>query len=180
MNIVMSHVHGSVQVEDNLRLVAKIAHRYTGSNDFGDLFQSGCLGLIEASRRFDADRGYRFSTYAAHWITKYVHLERHRFRSVLTIPRRMQDDIPCVTTLNEDDCYYEDTPYSDDDADINEHVNRLPPLYRDVIRLRYGLGENEDAMTYRMIGKQLGISQTDAKQIEGEAIKMLRGMYEQD
>jgi RNA polymerase primary sigma factor len=33
-----------------------------------DAEQTACIGLMEAARRFDPDRGYQFSTYAGHWI----------------------------------------------------------------------------------------------------------------
>jgi RNA polymerase primary sigma factor/RNA polymerase nonessential primary-like sigma factor len=61
-------------VESNLRLVAMVSHKEslrTGLTE-GDLFQEGCLGLLEAVRRFDHRRGLRFATYALHWIRAYI------------------------------------------------------------------------------------------------------------
>lgn len=61
-------------VESNLRLVAMVAKREatrTGVAE-NDLFQEGCLGLMEAVRRFDHRRGLRFATYALHWIRAAV------------------------------------------------------------------------------------------------------------
>jgi RNA polymerase sigma factor (sigma-70 family) len=53
----------------NLRLVAKCAHRYRNMGvPFMDLVQEGNLGLIRAIEKFDADRGFMFSTYAVWWI----------------------------------------------------------------------------------------------------------------
>lgn len=37
-----------------------------------DLEQQGKLGLIEAANRFDKTQGYKFSTYAVHWIKKMI------------------------------------------------------------------------------------------------------------
>lgn len=52
-------------VEENLGLVWKAVHHFKGKGmDDDDLFQTGCLGLVKAAKRFESDRGLQFSTYA--------------------------------------------------------------------------------------------------------------------
>jgi RNA polymerase sigma-32 factor len=56
-------------VASHLRLVAKIASGYRG---YGlpviDLIAEGNLGLMQALRKFEPEKGFRFSTYAMWWI----------------------------------------------------------------------------------------------------------------
>lgn len=60
-------------VTSNLKLVIKIAMIYHKVyRNLLDLIQEGNLGLIQAVKRFDPDRGTRLPTYAAWWIKAYI------------------------------------------------------------------------------------------------------------
>ncbi|MEV6378019.1 sigma-70 family RNA polymerase sigma factor [Streptomyces sp. NPDC051773] len=57
----------------NQRLVWKIALGYQGRGlDADDLVQHGSIGLLRAARRFDATKGFKFSTYATWWIKQAI------------------------------------------------------------------------------------------------------------
>ena len=56
-------------VTSHLRLVAKIARGYRGYGlTLSELISEGNIGLIQATKRFEPDRGVRLATYAAWWI----------------------------------------------------------------------------------------------------------------
>jgi RNA polymerase sigma-32 factor len=56
-------------VTSHLRLVAKIAMRYRGYGlPIADIVSEGNVGLMQAVKRFDPDRGIRLATYAMWWI----------------------------------------------------------------------------------------------------------------
>jgi RNA polymerase sigma-32 factor len=60
-------------VTSNLKLVVKIAMMYQKVyRNLLDLIQEGNIGLIQAVKRFDPDRGTRLPTYAAWWIKAYI------------------------------------------------------------------------------------------------------------
>jgi len=66
--------HGDVDsahklVTSHLRLVAKIAMGYRGYGlPVGELISEGNVGMMQAVKRFDPDKGFRLSTYAMWWI----------------------------------------------------------------------------------------------------------------
>ena len=56
-------------VTSHLRLVAKIAMGYRGYGlPVNELISEGNVGMMQAVRRFDPDRGFRLATYAMWWI----------------------------------------------------------------------------------------------------------------
>jgi RNA polymerase sigma-32 factor len=56
-------------VTSHLRLVAKIAMGYRGYGlPLGELISEGNVGMMQAVKRFDPDRGFRLATYAMWWI----------------------------------------------------------------------------------------------------------------
>jgi len=56
-------------VNSHLRLVAKIARGYRGYGlPISDVISEGNVGLMQAIKRFEPDKGFRFATYATWWI----------------------------------------------------------------------------------------------------------------
>ena len=56
-------------VTSHLRLVAKIAMGYRGYGlPIGEVISEGNVGLMQAVKKFDAERGFRLATYAMWWI----------------------------------------------------------------------------------------------------------------
>jgi RNA polymerase primary sigma factor len=60
-------------VECNQRLVLSVAKKWLGQGmALADLMQEGNLGLLQAIKRFEPERGLRFSTYATWWVRQAI------------------------------------------------------------------------------------------------------------
>ncbi|PON56663.1 RNA polymerase sigma factor [Parasponia andersonii] len=60
-------------IKSNIRLVISIAKNYQGAGmNLQDLVQEGCRGLARGAEKFDASKGFKFSTYAHWWIKQAV------------------------------------------------------------------------------------------------------------
>lgn len=60
-------------VQFNLRLVISICRKYLGRGvAIADLIPEGIYGMVKAIEKFDASRGFKFSTYAHWWIRQSI------------------------------------------------------------------------------------------------------------
>lgn len=85
-------------VNHNLRLVMKIASSKQGiceriNLSFMDIVQQGNIGLMRAINKFDPLKGYKFSTYASHWIICFINRAINTHGSLVWIPSHMADYI---------------------------------------------------------------------------------------
>lgn len=87
-------------IESNLRLVVKFAklHRCKAV-ELLDRIQDGNIGLLRAAEMYDGERGYRFSTYASHWIWQSIDRGAMNSDRVVRLPIHVQKEIKRMKRL---------------------------------------------------------------------------------
>jgi RNA polymerase nonessential primary-like sigma factor len=110
-------------IESNLRLVVKIARRYTNRGlPFLDVIEEGNLGLIHAVKKFDPERGFRFSTYATWWIRQNIERAIMNQSDTVRLPVHIIKDInSCLRAARTIREHQTEEPTA---ADIAAHLDR--------------------------------------------------------
>jgi RNA polymerase primary sigma factor len=76
-------------VRGNLRFVVSYAKRFHSPEvSFLDLINEGNIGLIQAAKRFDADRGVKFITYAVWWVRQAISHALSEQSGALRLPHK--------------------------------------------------------------------------------------------
>jgi RNA polymerase sigma factor (sigma-70 family) len=165
-------------VQANLRLVVNIAKRHVSpQTNFFELISDGNMSLLRAVDKFDYTRGFKFSTYASWAIMKNF---------ARTVPKagkrreRFMTGHDELLEMTEDLRFEGEEGYREPDVTVKQSIERvldeLGPREREIVMRRFGLGDMPGPQTLEEVGKHFGVTKERIRQIEGRALKKLRGM----
>ena len=186
-------------VECNLRFAVQVAKQYQGMGlELEDLIGYANLGLFEAAKRFNPDRGVKFISFAVWYVraelqkclndkSRVVRIPSHKTMtegkefSTLSTSKKVGDDEESETYA---DRYLagEQAKAKHEINDLKEMLsvalNSLKPKQRDAVKMFYGI-DRDYAMHMEHIAEELNVTGERARQLvrQGEcALKKVKGI----
>lgn len=146
-------------VRSSFGLVRQISVYFARTNpgyEADDLFQEGCLALMEAIKYFDTTRGWNFDTYAADCVRR--RLARHlTILSQAPIQSGDDDTLHAIPSRESED--YSPSPTF---RKIQEMIDALPPIEQDILRKRVS---QEVATGWSETSLATGVPEDDAQRL---------------
>ena len=183
-------------VECNLRFAVQVAKQYQGMGlELEDLIGFANLGLFEAAKRFDPDRGVKFISFAVWYVraelqkclndkSRVVRIPSHKTMtegkdfSTLSTSKKVGDDEEGETYA---DRYLagEQAKAKHEVTDMKEllsvALNSLKPKQRDAVKMFYGI-DRDYAMHMEHIAEELNVTGERARQLVRQGEKALKGV----
>ncbi|QDU96007.1 RNA polymerase sigma factor RpoS [Lignipirellula cremea] len=135
-----------------------------------ELASEGSLALLRSIEKFDAARGYRFSTYATHAIRRafYRYFQTEQRRTSRISPLEQADSLQD----------YREPPRADGrqdktDVAIARMVGKLDDRDQLIITSRYGFNLSQKPRTLQSLADELGVCRERVRQLEQRALHKL-------
>lgn len=175
----------AVLIEHNLRLVVYIAKKFDNTGvGVEDLISIGTIGLIKAINTFNPDKKIKLATYASRCIENEIlmYLRRNsKTRLEVSIDEPLNVDWDGNELLlsdilgTDEDVIYKGLEDEAEKKLLLRAVNKLSDREKNIIRLRFGLGNSaEEEMTQKEVASLLGISQSYISRLEKKIMKQLK------
>jgi RNA polymerase primary sigma factor len=168
-------------VRTNLALVLAMAKRTRlGQVDFAEVVSEGNMALLRAVDKFNADRGFKFSTYACRAILKAfsrtaLKASRHRSR----FPVEFEPDLEKSDWADRRRETIEEECVDELKNIIERNLADLTNVEETVIRRRFNWEEeSENPLTLEEVGKIIGVTKERVRQIQNKALAKIKQVME--
>ena len=172
-------------IEHNIRLVVFLAKKYENTGvDLEDLVSIGTIGLIKGVNTYKLDKNIKLATYASRCIDNEILMflrKNKRRRTEVSFEDSLSYDAEGNELHLEDilgtepDIVTSGIEKESDKKLLSIEISKLSPRDRQIMTLRYGLGNTEE-MTQKDVANVLGISQSYISRIEKKVIKKLKNV----
>lgn len=173
----------NILIERNLRLVAHVCKKYSGTNvDNDDLISIGTIGLIKGLNSFKKDKGVRLATYASKCIDNEILMYLRNIKKIgaevpLNEPIGKDKDDNEISLI---DILENDERNIEDEIDLKLKIKKMYEKIKEVLKgrektiieLRFGLN-GDKPKTQNQIAEMMGISRSYVSRIETKAIGKL-------
>jgi RNA polymerase sigma factor (sigma-70 family) len=169
-------------VQFNLALVLAMAKHVSSANlDYMELISEGNMALLRAVDKFDAAKGFKFSTYACRAILKgfsRLGVKQTKYKGLFPVAFEVEMERPDPENGQVD---HETAEYVDEVKDIlKSNAADLTELEKTVLRYRFSLDNapTDEKMTLSAVGKMVGYTKERVRQIQNRALSKLRQTLE--
>ena len=182
-------------VVPNLRFVAYFARRYQNLGlSLEDLISEGNIGLIEAARRFDETKGFKFISYAVWWVKQAIFQALADQGKIVRLPLNRAQEIREVEEA--EDRLAQKLGREPSPAEIADTLGATEPKVIDALRMRgwhlsldgpegvWLAEELEDgsqpdqqrALAYDSLSREIGKALSTLSEREAEVIRLYFGI----
>lgn len=177
-------------IEHNLRLVAHLVKKYENNNvDTDDLISIGTIGLIKGIDSYNPNKKIRITTYIAKCVENEILMyfrANKKFNGDISLNDSIGidkdgDEVSLLDVLPSNDLDLPTLIFNQmNEEALFEYINILNPREKEIIILRYGLFNNEEA-TQKEIAKMMNISRSYVSRIEKRALtKLYKEFYKKE
>lgn len=166
----------------NLRLVVYIAKRYdVSSSEMEDLISIGTIGLIKGVNTYKSDKNIKLVTYASRCIENEILMflrKKSKRGKEISLDEPLNVDYDGNELLlgdivgTEHDLVEKQFERNENKRMLMKAVNQLDERDRMILKMRYGIEENE--ATQKDIADKLGISQSYISRLEKRILLQLK------
>lgn len=170
-------------INHNMRLVAHIVKKYTGSAETDDLISVGSIGLIKAVNTFDASKGSGLATYTARCIENEILMllrSNKKFKKDVSLSDTVGSDkdgneltLIDLLSTKDDEVFYKVDKSIESEKFLAFIKKVLTDREYTVLCLRYGLKGSRN-YAQREVAKFLKISRSYISRIENKGIEKLK------